>query len=127
MIQSKSLSNDSFEDKCCKYRYEFSNLEKCCGKNLNSLCCSPLKALHGNSWKACGNDLIADCEVITYRLNGKVIHREMKEILPEIEESDFLSGSKDLYEWKRKGPRKTKRMSMYLPKWIEENLSLIHI
>lgn len=114
---SLQFNDDPFEDECCKFRYQFSKLEACCQGDFSSLCCNPLKALHGQSWKACGGDMIGDCEVTTYRVNGKVLHREVKHIIPE-DKSSFLSGNKDLYDWKKS--RKNK-MNMYLPDWYAQN------
>ena len=116
---SKSLqfNNDPLEDQCCKFRYQFSKLEACCQGDFSSLCCNPLKALHGQSWKACGGNLIGDCEVTTYRVNGKVLHREVEHIIPE-DKSSFLSGNKDLYSWKKS---RKNLMKMNLPQWYAQN------
>jgi hypothetical protein len=112
------FSKEPLDDKCCKYRYQFNQLENCCQGNFNSLCCKPLKALSSQAWKDCADDLIGNCEIITYRVNDKVIHQTVRKNLPTEKFKAQLEGEKDIHDWKNS---RRNRMSTVTPEWYAQN------
>ena len=116
--QAHFFGKGPLDDQCCQYRYQFNKLENCCKGNYQSLCCQPLQALESDSWRECLDDLVGNCEVITYRANGKVIHRKVRKHIPTQKHVVSLSEKEDLGNWTK---NRQNRMSTITPNWYRQN------
>lgn len=90
-------------DRCCEYRYQYAALEKCCAGQYDSHCCRPLKAVEADSWKDCIPGLHGDCEVVTYRLNDKILHRTVKKLYPTKGYISHAAGDDEYYGLNKNG------------------------